>query len=113
MHIDVLSAKRCNEMKTFLRLRGLKMTGLIARAFMAAENNLLIIHFAEEVIETLVSQYNMKLDVYTSEELGTELKLDDFKLTDGYVVNVNIVVLRPFQIKPLSSPFIHRSTVGR
>ena len=25
------------------------------------------------------------------------------------VANVNIVVLRPFQIKPLSSPFIHRS----
>ena len=51
---ELLSAMKVEELKAFLRLRGLKVTGrkeeLVARVFVAVENNVPILRTAEEVV---------------------------------------------------------------
>ena len=53
------------ELKDFLRLRGLKVTGkkceLVSRVFIAVENNVAILKTAEEIEGELSDEYSMKL----------------------------------------------------
>ena len=82
MDFDMLSKMKVEELKTFLRLRGLKMTGkkaiLVARAFAAIENEAPIIKTAEEVEEALSQEYTRKLCI------GDRSIPDPFKLTTGW-----------------------------
>ena len=56
------------ELKDFLRLRGLKVTGkkceLVSRVFIAVENNVAILKTAEEIEGKLSDEYSMKLTYY-------------------------------------------------
>ena len=58
MDFDILSKMNVDELKSFLRLRGLKPSGwkeeLVARAFVAIENKLPTVHFAEEVEAVII-----------------------------------------------------------
>jgi len=78
----MLCKMKVEELKTFLRLRGLRVSGkksiLVARAFSAVENNTQIIKTAEEVEETLSEEYNDKLNI------GDRTIPDPFKLTTGW-----------------------------
>ncbi len=60
MDIQLLSSMKVEELKAYLRLRGLKVSGrkeeLVARAFVAMENNVPIVRTAEEVEEALACQ---------------------------------------------------------
>ena len=56
---------KAEELKNYLRSRGLKVTGkkaaLVARAFSAFENNVAVIKTAEEVEADLKQEYDDKL----------------------------------------------------
>ena len=70
------------ELKNLLRLRGLKVNGrkeeLVARAFVAIENNVQIVQTAEEVEAVIGKQYLSKLTVALFDN-DTEAILDPFK----------------------------------
>ena len=67
MDLDRLRGMKVDELKSFLRLRGLKVTGikdeLVARVFVAIENNLPILRTAEEVQADIATEYQAKLMV--------------------------------------------------
>ena len=76
MDFDLFDGMKVDELKNYLRLRGLKVSGkkavLVARAFSAYENNVPTVMTAEEVEEELKSEYEAKL------------KLDDLTLPDPF-----------------------------
>lgn len=78
----MLNKMKVAELKLFLRLRGLKVTGkksiLVARAFSAVENNIQIVKTAEEVEKALSDEYDNKL------KIGDCTIPDPFKLTTGW-----------------------------
>ena len=104
MDIQLLSSMKVEELKAYLRLRGLKVSGrkeeLVARAFVAMENNVPIIRTAEEVEEALACQYSAKLKVFISDEAGSEEIPDPFKLTEGWVSEKDGVKLWPSTMYP-------------
>ncbi len=61
MDFQLLSAMKVEDLKAFLSLQGLKVNGrkeeLVARAFVAFKNNVLVVQTAEEVEEGLACQY--------------------------------------------------------
>ena len=62
---------KIEELKNFLRLRGLKVTGkkeiLVAGAFCAIENNVTLVKTAQEEVEAqLKEEYSEKLEFETS-----------------------------------------------
>ena len=67
MDIEQLRSMKVEELKSFLRRRGLRLTGkkdvLVARAFVAIENNIPIVQTAEEAKVELDKEYQMKLQV--------------------------------------------------
>ena len=67
MDLDRLRGMKVDELKSFLRLRGMKVTGikdeLVARVFVAIENNLPILRTAEEVQADIATEYQAKLMV--------------------------------------------------
>ena len=62
---------KVDELKNFLRLRGLKESGrkneLIARVFIAMENNIKVVKTAEEVENELQQDYLSKLNISDNE----------------------------------------------
>ena len=104
MDIQLLSSMKVEELKAYLRLRGLKVSGrkeeLVARAFVAMENNVPIVRTAEEVEEALACQYSAKLKVFISDEAGSEEIPDPFKLTEGWVSEKDGVKLWPSTMYP-------------
>ena len=81
MDVDRLSGMKVDELKSYLRLRGLKVSGtkkeLVARAFVAFENNVPISMTAEQVQEEIKKSYHEKL-------LVDGLKIPDpFGITEG------------------------------
>ena len=82
MDFDMLNKMKVEELKVFLRLRALKVTGkkavLVSRAFSAMENNVPIIKTAEEVETELINEYSSKLKV------SGRIIPDPFKLTTGW-----------------------------
>ena len=79
----MLNKMKVEELKTFLRLRGLKVTGkktiLVARAFSALENNVAVIKSAEEVEGCLSKEYALKLKITEWDTIP-----DPFKLNTGW-----------------------------
>ena len=104
MDFQLLSGMKVEELKAFLRLRGLKVSGrkeeLIARAFVAIENNVPIVLTAEEVEIELAEQYTAKLNVFISDEVGMEEIPDPFKLTEGWISESEGVKLWPHTLYP-------------
>ena len=83
MDVDRLSGMKVDEFKSYLRLRGLKVSGtkkeLVARAFVAFENNVPISMTAEQVQEEIKKSYHEKL-------LVDGLKIPDpFGITEGWL----------------------------
>ena len=79
MDFDMLNEMKAEELKNYLLLRGLKVTGkkavLVPRAFYAFENNVAVIKTAEEVEAELKQQCDDKL------------KLDEMNITDPFKLN--------------------------
>ena len=88
--IELIKGMKVQELKDFLRLRGLKVSGkkaeLIARAFVAVENKVKTVKTAEEVQEDIRLEYEhnlvfggesfpdpMTLDGWLNEEVGISL----------------------------------------
>ena len=65
MDFGTISKLKVQELKTFLRLRGLNVSGhkeeLIARVFVAYENNVPLIKSAEDVQQEIALEYRTKL----------------------------------------------------
>ena len=83
MDVDRLSGMKVDELKSYLRLRGFKVSGtkkeLVARAFVAFKNNVSISMSAEEVLEEIKKSYHEKL-------LVDGLKIQDpFGITEGWL----------------------------
>ena len=78
MDYDTLSYMKVEELKSFLRLRGLKVAGqkqeLVARAFSAVENDVKPLKTAEEVEQQIIAEYKDKL------------KLEDITLPDPFKI---------------------------
>ena len=84
MDLEMISTMKVEELKDFLRLRGLKVTGkkneLIARVFVALENDLPIVKTAEEAEKEMTTSYQDELKL----EDGVILP-DPFKLEKGWL----------------------------
>ena len=83
MDFDLFNGMKTDELKSYLRLRGLKVSGkkaiLVARAFAAHENNAPVVMSAAEVEAELKTEYDEKLKL-------PDLTLPDpFKLLIGWL----------------------------
>ena len=67
MDIDFISTMKVEELKDYLKKRGLKITGrkveLVARVFYASENNVEIVKSAVEIEGNLRHEYQNKLNI--------------------------------------------------
>jgi hypothetical protein len=88
MDFDMLTKMRVDELKIFLRLRGLKVSGrkeeLVARAFAAIENNVQPVKTAEEVEVEIRTEYTRKLVI------GDEVLPDPFFMKDWIVEDIGV-----------------------
>ena len=89
---------KTDELKSFLRLRGLRVTErkqeLVVRAFIALENDVPIVPTAEEVETELAREYGAKMRV-TGEEIP-----DPFKLLTGWIEERHGVKQWPMTLYP-------------
>ena len=94
----MISKMKVEELKEFLRLRGLTVHGrkeeLVARVFVAHENNVPLVKSAEEVEQEIAAEYRDKL-VIDDEELP-----DPFHLQDGWVNEDDGACLWPTTLYP-------------
>ena len=98
MGIDQLKSMKVEELKSFLRRRGLRLTGkkdaLVARAFVAIENNILIVQTAEEAKMELDKEYQTKLQVLS------EVMPDPFILREGWLSEQESIKAWPTTLYP-------------
>ena len=84
MDLEIISSMKVDELKNFLRLRGLRVTGrkneLVARVFVALENNVPIVKTAVEAEKELSVCYRDKLKLEDSSFLP-----DPFKVENGWL----------------------------
>ena len=96
--LSKLSRMKVDELKSFLRLRGLKTTGkkeeLVARVFVAIENDVPLIKTAEEVEFEIVTDYKAKLEV------GRKTLPDPFGITNGWMNEEDGTVFWPVTLYP-------------
>ena len=82
MDFDMVSKMKADELKMYLRLRGLKVKGrkaeLVSRVFSACENNVQPIKTAEEVECDLRNEYQLKLII------GDDVIPDPFQVSSGW-----------------------------
>ena len=82
MDYDIIASMKAEELKRFLRLRGLRISGrkaeLVARVFTGTENNVQPILTAGEVESELQNEYEYKLKID-----GITLS-DPFKMLQGW-----------------------------
>ena len=82
MDFETISKMKVNELKDFLKVRGLKVSGkkceLVSRVFIALENDAPILKTAEEIEGELLVEYKKKL-IY-----GATTLPDPFKLLEGW-----------------------------
>ena len=98
MDLDRISKMKVEELKDFLRLRGLKVSGkkeeLVARVFVAAENDVPILKTAVEVQAEIAEDYDSKLLVE-----GVRIP-DPFAIANGWVPEDESVKLWPMTLYP-------------
>ncbi len=79
----MISQMKVEELKSFLRARGLRVTGrkqeLIARVFVACENDVPVVKTAEEVQKEIVTEYKAKLS------FADQCIPDPFQLAEGWL----------------------------
>ena len=72
MDLDRISGLKVEELKNFLRLRGLKVSRrkeeLVARVFVAIENDVPLQKTAEEVEQEIATEYETKLFVQGTQQ---------------------------------------------
>ncbi len=89
---------KVDELKNFLHLRGLKVSGrkdeLVARVFVAAENDVPVVKTAEEVQAEIAKEYGSNIVV---EE---ELLPDPFAIVDGWLPENESVKSWPTTLYP-------------
>ena len=94
----MVTGMKVEELKDYLRLRGLKISGekaeLVARVFAASENNVKPIKSAAEVQVDLRNEYQAKL------LLGDYLVPDPYHLKEGWLSEENGIVLWPVVTYP-------------
>ena len=99
MDLEMISTMKVEELKDLLRLRGLKVTGkkneLIARVFVALENDVPIVKTAEEVEMEMATSYQDKVKL----EDGVILP-DPFKLENGWLKEEEGIKLWPLTLYP-------------
>ena len=68
MDFELVNKMKVEELKTYLRHRGLKVSGrkveLVARVFATSENNVQPVKTAEEVEAKIADEYKAKLSFY-------------------------------------------------
>ena len=98
MDFDLISKMKAEELKTFLRLRGLKVRGkkeeLVARVFVAAENDVPVLRTAQEVQAEITEDYASKLRVEGA------LLPDPMSLVRGWVSEDECVRFWPMTLYP-------------
>lgn len=82
MDFDMISKSKVDELKSFLRLRNLKVSSskneLISRVFVAVENNVHVVPTAVEIEENLAVSYDKKL-------VFDDIRIPDpFKIVHGW-----------------------------
>ena len=93
MDYEMISKLKVDELKSYLRLRNLKVSGskpeLIARVFVAVENNVQVVPTAVEIEENLESSYKQKLIV------DDKTIPDPFKIPHGWLDEDEGIVFWP------------------
>ena len=83
MDMSKITGMKVEKLKNYLRLRGLKVSGkkeeLIARVFVASENDVQIVKTAEEVQQEIAKEYQNKLVI------GKEAIPDPFTMKEGWI----------------------------
>ena len=83
MDYDLVAKMHVHELKNYLKIRGLKISGnkneLVARVFSAMENNVLPVKTDAEVEEDLKKEYEKKLIV------DDRIISDPFKVPHGWL----------------------------
>ena len=83
MDLDYIKTLKVDELKSYLRLRGLKVGGrkdeLVARVFCASENDVPVVKTALEIEQDLKNEYEKKLTI------GDEPIPDPFLIEDGWL----------------------------
>ena len=96
MDLDLIAKMKVEELKNFLRLRGLKLKGnkheLIARVFVAAENEVPVVKTAEKVQAEIAREYAAKLLG------GREFFPDPNGIADGWLTETEGVKLWPMTL---------------
>ena len=104
MDFDLLSKMKVEELKNFLRLHGLTVSGkkeeLVARAFVAIENNVQVVQTAEEVEAILGKQYSRKVNIFVSDDFGNHVIPDPLKLDEGWICEKEMVKDWPSTLYP-------------
>ena len=82
MYYDLVAKMHVNELKNYLKVRGLKISSnkneLVARVFSAMENNFMPVKTTVEVEEDLKKEYEKKL------RIDDRLIPDPFKIPHGF-----------------------------
>lgn len=98
MDLEFISKLKVQELKDFLRLRGLKVNGkkeeLVARVFVAAENDVPLVQTAEEVQAEIAREYRAKLSI------GVESLPDPFTLVTGWLPEDESLKMWPTTLYP-------------
>ncbi len=98
MDLDMISTMKVDELKNFLRLRGLIVSGrkqeLVARVFVAMENDVPIVKTAEKGEKEISDENAGKLS------LGDEVIHDPFKITDGWLEEDEGIAQWPTTVYP-------------
>ena len=98
MDYDLISSMKVEELKYFLKLRGLKVSGrkveLVARVFAASENNVPLVKTAVEIEQDLKLEYQNKL-------LISDVAIPDpYKLESGWLSEENGRIFWPMVMYP-------------
>ena len=95
----MISTMKVEELKSFLRLRGLKLTGkkneLVARVFVAVENDIPVVKTAEDIEKEMAASYQDKLIL----EDGVIMP-DPFKLETGWLKEEEGMKFWPLTLYP-------------
>ena len=98
MDFELVNKMKVEELKTYLRLRGLKVSGrkveLVARVFAASENNVQPLKTAEEVEAEIADEYKAKLS------LKDFVLPDPFHIKDGWIEKEKGVTSWPMVLYP-------------
>ena len=99
MDLERVSSMKVEELKNCLRLRGLKVSGkkeeLVARVFVAIENDVPLVKTAQEVEKEIAFDYQQKLNMEEGGIIPDPFRLDSEWLNEGDGIKYWPVTLYP------------------